>query len=107
VRPDVELVGVQVEACAPFRPHCRPVSRWRRQRPHDRGWHRRQESRQTHAQLIDDWVDQILLVTEDEVAEAMVFLLERSKLVVEGAGAVGVAALLSGKLSGPTRERLC
>ena len=33
-------------------------------------------------------------VAEDEVAEAMVLLLERAKLVVEGAGAVGVAALL-------------
>ena len=38
---------------------------------------------------------------EDEVAEAMVFLLERAKLVVEGAGAVGVAALLSGRVAGP------
>ena len=33
---------------------------------------------------------------EDEIAEAMVLLMERSKLVVEGAGAVGVAALLGG-----------
>jgi threonine dehydratase len=33
------------------------------------------------------------------VAEAMVFLLERAKLVVEGAGAVGVAALLSGRMA--------
>jgi threonine dehydratase len=40
-------------------------------------------------------------VGEDQVAEAMVFLLERSKLVVEGAGAVGVAALLAGQLDGP------
>src|SRR5206468_4197181 len=37
-------------------------------------------------------------VAEDDVAEAMVMLLERAKLVVEGAGAVGVAALLSGRL---------
>ena len=36
-----------------------------------------------------------MLVDEDEVAEAMAFLLERTKLVVEGAGAVGVAALLA------------
>ena len=35
------------------------------------------------------------------MAEAMVFLLERAKLVVEGAGAVGVAALLSGRVPGP------
>ena len=43
-------------------------------------------------------VDEIVTVTDDEVAEAMVLLLERSKLVVEGAGAVGVAALLHGRV---------
>jgi threonine dehydratase len=40
----------------------------------------------------------MVLVGEDDVAEAMVFLLERAKLVVEGAGAVGVAALLAGHI---------
>lgn len=49
--------------------------------------------------LIERWVDEMVCVEEDEVAEAMVFLLERAKLVVEGAGAVGVAALLAGRLS--------
>ena len=42
----------------------------------------------------------VIVVPEDDVAEAMVFLLERAKLVVEGAGAVGVAALLCGRLAG-------
>ena len=51
--------------------------------------------------LVDEWVDEIVTVTDDEAAEAMVLLLERSKLVVEGAGAVGVAALLSGKVEAP------
>lgn len=39
-------------------------------------------------------------VTDEEVSEAIVLLLERTKLVVEGAGAVGVAALLAGKIEG-------
>jgi threonine dehydratase len=43
--------------------------------------------------LLDDMVD----VADEEISEAIVLLLERSKLVVEGAGAVGVAALLAGK----------
>jgi threonine dehydratase len=47
-------------------------------------------------QLLARWVDALITVPEDDVAEAMVFLLERAKLVVEGAGAVGVAALLGG-----------
>jgi threonine dehydratase len=46
--------------------------------------------------LLGRYVDRIVRVAEDDIAEAMIFLLERAKLVVEGAGAVGVAALLSG-----------
>jgi threonine dehydratase len=49
--------------------------------------------------LVREWVDDIVVVGENEVAEAMVLLLERAKLVVEGAGAVGVAALLSGAIA--------
>jgi threonine dehydratase len=41
-------------------------------------------------------VDQVVTVTEEDIARAMVMLIERSKLVVEPAGAVGVAALLAG-----------
>jgi threonine dehydratase len=50
-------------------------------------------------QLVRRWVDELVVVDEDETADAMVWLMERSKLVVEGGGAVGVAALLSGKVS--------
>ncbi len=47
--------------------------------------------------LLDRYLDGLVTVSEDEIAEAMFLLLERAKLVVEGAGAVGVAALLSGR----------
>ena len=43
-------------------------------------------------------VDKIISVDDAEIASAILFLLERQKLVVEGAGAVGVAALLHNKL---------
>jgi threonine dehydratase len=46
--------------------------------------------------LVERFVDDVVVVGDDEIAEAMVLLLERAKLVVEGAGAVGVAALLTG-----------
>ena len=46
--------------------------------------------------LLERWVDEIVKVDDDEAAQAMVLLLERSKQVVEGAGAVGVAALMHG-----------
>ncbi len=44
------------------------------------------------------YVDKIISVDEEEIASAILFLLEKQKLVVEGAGAVGVAALLHHKL---------
>ena len=50
--------------------------------------------------ILDEVLDDVVSVTDDEICEAIVLLLERSKLVVEGAGAVAVAALLSGKAGG-------
>jgi threonine dehydratase len=49
-------------------------------------------------EIIRDTVDEVVTVTDDETAQALVVLLERAKLVVEPAGAVGVAAVLAGKL---------
>jgi threonine dehydratase len=99
VRPEVEVTGVQVDACAPFPKSMRahqPIGC---------------ESSATLADgiavkrpgaltlpLVERWVDEFQIVNEDDVAEAMVLLLERAKLVVEGAGAVGVAALLAGQV---------
>jgi threonine dehydratase len=96
-RPDVRVVGVQVEACAPF--------------PRSMAAHRalRADAVATIADgiaikrpgdltlaLVERWVDDVAVVRDDDVAEAMVRLLERAKLVVEGAGAVGVAAITTG-----------
>ena len=102
-RPEVEVIGVQVEACAPF-----PASL-------EAGEPVAVDSAMTIADgiavkrpgaltlaLIKRWVDGLVIVGEDQVAEAMVFLLERAKLVVEGAGAVGVAALLTGSVGAPS-----
>jgi threonine dehydratase len=49
--------------------------------------------------LVERFVDEVRVVSDDDIAEAMVLLLERAKLVVEGAGAVGVAALLAGTVA--------
>ena len=50
--------------------------------------------------ILDQVLDDVVAVSDEEISEAIVLLLERTKLVVEGAGAVGVAALLSGKIGG-------
>jgi threonine dehydratase len=48
--------------------------------------------------IVRDAVDEIVTVEEDDIARALLVLLERAKLVVEPAGAVSVAAILSGKV---------
>ncbi|MFN3949003.1 threonine ammonia-lyase [Microbacterium sp.] len=55
-------------------------------------------------ELIRQYVDEVVTVTEDDIARALLVLLERAKQVVEPAGAVGVAAILAGKVhaTGPT-----
>lgn len=55
-------------------------------------------SKQMYADFISKYVDDIVTVTEGEIAEAIVFLLERAKTVAEGAGAAALAAVLSGKV---------
>jgi threonine dehydratase len=101
VRPDVEVIGIQVDTCAPFPASLEagaPVAVSSALTIAD-GIAVKRPGELTLA-LITRWVDRIVVVAEDDVAEAMVFLLERAKLVVEGAGAVGVAALLSGQVDG-------
>ncbi|MCH9741564.1 MAG: threonine ammonia-lyase [Epsilonproteobacteria bacterium] len=51
-------------------------------------------------------VDSLELVCEDEIAAAILFLLEKQKVLVEGAGAVGVAALIHGKLDLPKGSKI-
>lgn len=49
--------------------------------------------------LVRDLVDEHILVSEDEIRSAMLFAAKEHKLVVEGGGAVGIAAVLAGKVS--------
>jgi len=55
-------------------------------------------------EIVREFVDEVVNVTEGDTAQALLTLLERAKLVVEPAGAVGVAAILSGQIAatGPT-----
>ena len=50
-------------------------------------------------EMIRELVDEVITVSEDDIARALLVLMERAKLVVEPAGAVGVAAILAGKVS--------
>ncbi len=55
--------------------------------------------------LVERYVDEIVTVEEDEIASAILTLLEREKMLAEGAGATGLAALLQRRTSLPTRAR--
>ncbi len=99
-RPGVRVIGVQVAACAPFAGSLRsgrPVAVAANATIAD-GIAIKAPGALTLA-LVQRWVDEVVVVEEDAIADAMVWLLERSKLVVEGGGAVGVAALLGGQVS--------
>jgi threonine dehydratase len=52
-------------------------------------------------QMVAENIDDIVLVSEEEIGRAMVFALEEHHLVIEGGGAVGIAALLSQKVKSP------
>ncbi|MGH2866194.1 MAG: threonine ammonia-lyase [Solirubrobacteraceae bacterium] len=100
VRPQVRVTGVQVSACAPFPESLvasAPVPFAARATIAD-GIAIKRPGEITLS-LVQRWVDELVVVEEDEVADAMVWLLERSKLVVEGGGAVGIAALLAGRVT--------
>ena len=99
-RPEVEVVGVQVAACAPYIESLErgvPVEATASITIAD-GIAVKRPGELT-MRLLSQWVDEVVAVGEDETAEAMVLLMERCKLVVEGAGAVGVAALLGGQVA--------
>jgi threonine dehydratase len=99
LRPEARIVGVEAERCAPFARSVAagaPVSA---------------ESVATIADgiavkrpgavtlpLVEQLVDEIVTVSENAIAEAMALLLERAKLVVEGAGAASLAAVTSAQV---------
>jgi threonine dehydratase len=102
-RPDVEVIGVQVDRVAPFPASLRagePVEVPAALTIAD-GIAVKRPGALTLA-LVGAWVDEVVTVPEDDVAEAMVLLMEQAKLVVEGAGAVGAAALLGGQTTAAT-----
>ncbi len=57
--------------------------------------------------LIEQYVDDIVTVTEDEIATAILSLIEKQKLIAEGAGAVSVAAAMFGKLPIKGKKVVC
>ncbi len=101
--PTIQVVGVQVRACAPYANQPIPggpvvtlADGIAVKRPGE-----------LTRPLVERWLDDVVVVDENAVADAMVLLMERAKLYVEGAGAVGVAALLSGHVAAARHGATC
>ena len=58
-------------------------------------------------ELVSKYVDEVVTVSEDEIAMAILTLMERQKLVAEGAGAVAVAAVLADKVPVDGKNVVC
>ena len=99
-REGVDVIGVQAKACAPVPGSLRqgkPVEVAGGSTLAD-GIAVKRPGEIT-LPLLESLVDEVVEVGEEPIAEAIVLLLERTKLVVEGAGAVGVAAVVEGAVS--------
>ena len=94
-RPNVRIVGVQASICAPFIHGTFPDGQILTLAD---GIAVKQPGAITKP-IIDTWVDEIVEVDEDSIADAVVLLMEHSKMMVEGGGAVGIAALLTHKVT--------
>ncbi len=97
LRPDVRVIGVQADGAAAYPPSLRagkPV-RLPALRTIADGISVGCPGELTYAHVAK-LVDEVVEVTDEDISRALLLLLERSKLVVEPAGAAGVAALLAG-----------
>jgi threonine dehydratase len=93
LRPELRIVGVQAAACAPFAglaPAGSTIAD---------GIAVKAPGTLTRP-ILDELLDDVVVVDEEEISQAIVFLLERAKLVVEGAGAAPVAAIAAARVPG-------
>ena len=89
VRPGVRIVGVQAAGTLPDGPGFTIADGVAVKKPGE-----------LTSSILDRVLDDVVSVTDEEITESIVLLLERTKLVVEGAGAVSVAAILHDKVGG-------
>jgi threonine dehydratase len=93
LKPDVRIVGVQAENICPFAggtEYSYTIAE---------GIAVKQPGILTSA-ILGELLDEVVTVTDEQISHAIVLLLERTKLLVEGAGAASVAALLPNKVPG-------
>ncbi|HEX6291602.1 MAG TPA: threonine ammonia-lyase [Herpetosiphonaceae bacterium] len=108
LKPATRIVGVQAEGCPSIRlslaagkpvvvPEARTIADGIAVKKPG-GW---------TLPIIRDLVDEVITVDEDEIARGIVYALQNIRLVAEGAGAVGIAALLTEKVRARDDEPIC
>jgi threonine dehydratase len=102
-RPNVKIIGVQASICAPFIHGFSPDGQVLTLAD---GIAVKQPGKFTKP-IIDKYVDEIIEVDEDSIADAVVLLMEHSKMLVEGGGAVGLSALLTQQVTPTTTGSTC
>jgi threonine dehydratase len=93
IKPEVKVVGVQAAACAPL------AGGTELGYTIAEGIAVKQPGELT-SRILGDHLESVVTVTDEEISQAIVLLMERAKLVVEGAGAAAVAALVAGRVPG-------
>ncbi|MFA5267887.1 MAG: threonine/serine dehydratase, partial [Methanoregula sp.] len=97
IKPGISVTGVQAAACPSASEAVAAGSPvWVTARPTIADGIRVAKSGARTFPVLKNLVDRIVLATEDEIADAMLLLLERKHVVAEGAGAAPLAALLNG-----------
>ncbi len=100
LHPKCEIIGVvtdQTTGMMDLKEHRKPEQKLKVSTIAD-GIAVKRPSPEMFATYINPYVDRIVSVSDNEIAEAIVNLMEKDKLVVEGSGAAGVAAVMSGKI---------
>lgn len=104
--PDVTVVGVEVEASSPFTISLE-AGRITEITPRTSladGLVGNLEPGSITFPLVEEVVDRVVTVSEDELARAMKGLATEERLIIEGSGAVSVAAIMAGKASRPGQK---
>lgn len=108
LNPDARIIGVQAVGCAPVRPSLAAGAPLAAASAHTiaDGIAVKRPGDLT-LPLIRDLVDDIVTVDDDAIARAIAHAVQHDRLVVEGAGAAGLAALLSGQVVPRADETVC
>lgn len=101
LNPEIRIIGVQSDQAPGMSDlfHGRAVKPLQRIQSIADGIAIKNPSKRMYDSFISKFVDEIVTVSDDEIAEAIVFLLERAKTVTEGSGAAGMAALMKKPLA--------